>query len=87
VGSTCRRRCEKEKGKGESGGPAGKLGWAVWAERVRVLVLFFSFFFFFFKLHFQIHFNPNSNQTFANLSQIFYRLFRDHSSNKTMQAK
>jgi hypothetical protein len=70
----------KKKKKGESGGPAGELGWAAWAEKSRARFCFF--FFFFFKPHFQILFNSNSNQTFANFSQEFYRLFRDHTSNQ-----
>jgi hypothetical protein len=69
---------EKEKERGKTVGRRGKVGWAVWAERVRVLVLFF--FFFFSNLIFKSIFKPNSKQTFANLSQIFYSLFRDHSS-------
>jgi hypothetical protein len=48
---------------------------------------FVFFFFSFSNFIFKIHFNPNSNQTLANFSQIFYKLFRDHSSNKTMPAK
>jgi hypothetical protein len=43
----------------------------------------FCFFFFSFSnFIFKSIFNSNSNQTFANFSQIFYRLFRDHTSNQ-----
>jgi hypothetical protein len=42
----------------------------------------FVFFFFFFKPHFQIHFQFKSISNFCNFSQIFYRLFRDYSSNQ-----
>jgi hypothetical protein len=75
----------KRKGEGVSSGPAGKLGWAAWAEGVWGVFVFFSFFFFS-NFIFKSFFNSNSNQTFANLSEIFYRLFRDHTSNQeTMQ--
>jgi hypothetical protein len=67
VGPTCRRRCEEERER-ESGGPAGELGWAAWAERVAGALLFFFFSNFIFKSFF----NSNSNQTFANFSQKFF---------------
>jgi hypothetical protein len=52
----------KKKGKGESGGPAGELGWAAWAERVAgALALFF------FKLHFQILFQLKFKSNFCKL--------------------
>jgi hypothetical protein len=64
----------KKKGEGESGGPAGKLGWAAWAERVAGAFLFF----FLFQTSFS---NPFSTQIqiklFANFSQKFYRLLMD----------
>jgi hypothetical protein len=75
---------KKKRGRGEPWaggerwvGPPGPKG--VWA------FCFFSFSFS--NFIFKSFFKSNSNQTFANFSQIFYRLFRDHSSNKTMQAK
>jgi hypothetical protein len=71
----------KEKEKGESGGPARRLGWAAWAERSqRWFFVFFSFPFS--NFIFKSFFNSNSNQTFSNFSQEFYRLFRSHTSNQ-----
>jgi hypothetical protein len=71
----------KKKGEGEEAvGRRGKLGWAAWAERVGCWFCFF--FFSFSNFIFKSIFNSNSNQTFANFSQIFYRLFRDHTSNQ-----
>jgi hypothetical protein len=71
---------EKEKGRGKVGcrgrpaGPPGpKRAWA------RFCFFFFSFFS---NFIFKSFFNSNSNQTFANFSQEFYRLFRDHTSNQ-----
>jgi hypothetical protein len=63
VGPSCRRRGEKKKGEGVSSGPAGELGWAAWAERGRVPVLFF--FLLFFKLHFQIQFQLKFKSNFC----------------------
>jgi hypothetical protein len=68
----------KRKGKGGDG-LTREAGWAASAERVAgALLFFFSFSNFIFKSFF----NSNSNQTFANFSQEFYRLFRDHTSNQ-----
>jgi hypothetical protein len=61
-------------------GLRGKVGWAAWAERGLGRFVFFSFSFS--NFIFKSFFNSNSNQTFANLSQIFYRLFRDQTSNQ-----
>jgi hypothetical protein len=71
---------EKEKGRGEVGrlGCLGQKGKGAG----------FSFFFLFFSnFIFKTILNSNPFQTFANFSQIFYRLLRDYSSNKIMQAK
>jgi hypothetical protein len=51
-------------------GPAGPKGWLG------------RFFLSFSNFIFKSIFNSNSNQTFANFSQKFYRLFRDHTSNQ-----
>jgi hypothetical protein len=71
----------KRKREGESGGPArgvglGRLG----RKGGRGAFVFFSFSFS--NFIFKSFFNSNSNQTFANFSQEFYRLFRDHTSNQ-----
>jgi hypothetical protein len=57
-------------------GPSGLKGNRRW------FFFFFLFFFFFSKLHFQTKFISNSNQTFSNFSQEFYRLFRNLTSNQ-----
>jgi hypothetical protein len=72
VGPSCRRRGEKKKGEGVSSGPAGELGWAAWAERGRVPVLFF------FSSLFQTSFsNPISTQIQIKLLQTFLKYFID----------
>jgi hypothetical protein len=80
VGPTCRRPCEEERGRGKAVGRRGELGWAAWAVRVAGTFCFFSFSFS--NFIFKSIFNSNSNQSFANFSQKFYRLFRDHTSNQ-----
>jgi hypothetical protein len=62
VGSGCRRRGVKEKGKGEWWAGAG-VGWAAWAEKEPVR--FFFFFFFLFQTSFSNHFS----------TQIQFKLF------------
>jgi hypothetical protein len=76
---------EKKRGRGVSSGPAGKTGLGRLGRKGGWVVLFF-FSFSFSNFIFKSIFNSNSNQTFANFSQKFYRLFRDHTSNQeTMQ--
>jgi hypothetical protein len=58
VGAAVKR---KREGEGESGGPAGELGWAAWAERVQCWLCFF------FKLHFQILFQLKFKSNFFKL--------------------
>jgi hypothetical protein len=62
------------------------VGWAGWAERVRVRG--FVFFLFFFKPHFQIHFQF---KTKSNFLQTFLKYFigflETTQATKTMQAK
>jgi hypothetical protein len=71
---------KKRKGEGE-GGPTREAGWAAWAEKEPVwFSLFFSFPFS--NFIFKSFFISNSNQTFSNFSQEFYRLFRNHTSNQ-----
>jgi hypothetical protein len=70
---------EKRKGEGKWAG--GGSSWAGWAEKGKVRgFLFFSFSFS--NLIFKTILNSNPFQTFANFSQIFYRLLRDYSSNQ-----
>jgi hypothetical protein len=52
---------------GRAVGRRGTLGWAVWAEKVRVRGFVF-FFFFFFKPHFQIQIQFKS---FSNFCKLF----------------
>jgi hypothetical protein len=69
----------KERESTRAGAGSGLVGcWAAWAERVAGV----GFVFFFPNFIFKSFFNSNSNQTFANFSQEFYRLFRDHTSNQ-----
>jgi hypothetical protein len=71
---------KKKKRKGgrwaDAGGRLGRLG----RKGGRGAFVFFSFSFS--NFIFKSFFNSNSNQTFANFSQEFYRLFRDHTSNQ-----
>jgi hypothetical protein len=61
----------------DAGGRLGRLG-----RKEPGRALFFSFSFPFSIFIFKSSFNSNSNQTFSNFSQEFYRLFRDHTSNQ-----
>jgi hypothetical protein len=72
VGPSCRRRGEKKRGRGLSSGPAGELGWAVWAEWVAGSFCFF--FFSFFQTSFS---NPFSTQIQIKLLQISLKHFID----------
>jgi hypothetical protein len=81
VGPSCQRLKRKRKGEGK-GGLTREAGWAAWAEKSRGALCFFSFSFPFSIYIFKSSFNSNSNQTFSNFSQEFYRLFRDHTSNQ-----
>jgi hypothetical protein len=76
VGPGCRRRGVKRKREGGAvgrrGGGLGRLGRK---EPVRFLFFFSNFIF-------KSFFISNSNQTFSNFSQEFYRLFRNHTSNQ-----
>jgi hypothetical protein len=72
---------EKKKRRGKGSGPAGNSGLGCLGRKGKDARFFFLFFFFS-NLIFKSNFNSNSNQTFANFSQIFYRIFRDYSSNQ-----
>jgi hypothetical protein len=65
---------EKEKGRGE----VGRLGYL--GQKGKGAGFFFFFFLSFSNFIFKTKMNSNSFQTFANFSQIFYRLLRDYSS-------
>jgi hypothetical protein len=73
---------KKERGKGGPARGAGWAAWAIWAEREPALVFPFFFFFFFSNFIFKSFLISNSNQTFANFSQEFYKRFRNHTSNQ-----
>jgi hypothetical protein len=66
------KRKERERTRASAG--RGMVGcWAAWAKRVAGAG--FVFFLFFSNFIFKSFFNSNSNQTFSNFSQEFYRLF------------
>jgi hypothetical protein len=73
----------KERESTRAGAGSGIVGcWAAWAERLAGAGFVFFSFLFFSNFIFKSIFNSNSNQSFANFSQKFYRLFRDHTSNQ-----
>jgi hypothetical protein len=72
VGAAAKKKRERGGAVGRRGVGLGRLG------QIEPGALFCFFLNFIFKSIF----NSNSNQTFANFSQIFYRLFIDHTSNQ-----
>jgi hypothetical protein len=71
---------KKKKGRGERWAGAGSWAGPPGPKGSGAGFCFFSFPFS--NFIFKSFFNSNSNQTFSNFSQEFYRLFRNHTSNQ-----